>query len=179
MKLAEIGGMFDLLWLLFGDYIAYFKFKQPLTWHHIWSARSPRAIKTKIKVSTNQLNLKVNNLSKIKNWQVESGSYTIVNTVEWLWSWTHFFDICFCYLILNLLTNTNIALIYSVTLCEQNTKDYAQPGSFQHKLQHRRFHFWCLPAFIISLNTNCTLCWNEVTRTIWGPVYMDVESPGR
>ena len=40
-------------------------------------------------------------------------------------------------IILNLLTN--IALIYSVTICEQKTKDCARLGSFQHKLQHRCF----------------------------------------
>ena len=42
-------------------------------------------------------------------------------------------------IILNLLTNRNIALIYSVTICEQKTKDCAQSGSFQHKLQHHCF----------------------------------------
>ena len=43
-------------------------------------------------------------------------------------------------IILNLiLTNRNIALIYSVTICEQKTKDCALSGSFQHKLQHRCF----------------------------------------
>ena len=40
-------------------------------------------------------------------------------------------------IILNLLTNRNIALIYSVTICEQ--KDCALSGSFQHKLQHHCF----------------------------------------
>ena len=42
-------------------------------------------------------------------------------------------------IILNLLTNRNIALIYSVIICEQKTKDCARSGSFQHKLQHRCF----------------------------------------
>ena len=56
------------------------------------------------------------------------------------------------YIILNLLTNTKIALIYSVTICEQKTKDCARSGSFQHKLQHRCFLIWCLPAFITSFN---------------------------
>ena len=42
-------------------------------------------------------------------------------------------------IILNLLTNRNIALIYSVTICEQKTKDCARSGSFQHKLQHHCF----------------------------------------
>ena len=56
------------------------------------------------------------------------------------------------YIILNLLTNRNIALIYSVTICEQKTKDCARSGSFQHKLQHRCFQIWCLPAFITSFN---------------------------
>ena len=75
------------------------------------------------------------------------------------------FVICFCYLfwtwpcttfnsipiILNLLTNRNIALVYSVTIYEQKTKDCARLGSFQHKLHHHCFQFWCLPAFLTSL----------------------------
>ena len=40
-------------------------------------------------------------------------------------------------IILNLLTNRNIALIYSLTICEQKTKDCSRSGSFQHKLLHR------------------------------------------
>ena len=36
----------------------------------------------------------------------------------------------------NVLTNRNIALIYSVTISEQKTKDCELSGSFQHKLQH-------------------------------------------
>ena len=55
-------------------------------------------------------------------------------------------------IILNLLTNRKIALIYSVTICEQKTKDCAWSGGFQHKLQHRCFQIWCLPAFITSFN---------------------------
>ena len=35
-------------------------------------------------------------------------------------------------IILKLLTNRNIALIYSVTIYEQKTKDCARSGSFQH-----------------------------------------------
>ena len=43
-------------------------------------------------------------------------------------------------IILNLLANRNIALIYSLTICEQITKDCARSGSFQHiKLQPRCF----------------------------------------
>ena len=42
-------------------------------------------------------------------------------------------------IILNLLTNRNIALIYSVRIFKQKTKDCARLGSFQHKLQHRCF----------------------------------------
>ena len=53
---------------------------------------------------------------------------------------------------LNLLTNRNISLIYSVTICEQRTKDFAQPGSFSHELRHRCFQLWCLPAFITSFD---------------------------
>ena len=33
---------------------------------------------------------------------------------------------------IKLLTNRNIALIYSVIICEQKTKDCARSGSFQH-----------------------------------------------
>ena len=54
-------------------------------------------------------------------------------------------------IILKLLTNRNIALIYSVIICQQNTKDCARSGSFQHKLQHRCFHLWCLPGFLTTL----------------------------
>ena len=36
-------------------------------------------------------------------------------------------------IILNLLTNKNIALIYSVTICELKTTDCARLGSFRHK----------------------------------------------
>ena len=41
--------------------------------------------------------------------------------------------------------------LYSVTTCEQKTKDCARSVSFQHKLQHRCFQLQCLPAFITSL----------------------------
>ena len=42
-------------------------------------------------------------------------------------------------IILNLRTNRNIELTYSVTICEQKTKDCKRSGSFQHKLQSRCF----------------------------------------
>ena len=45
-------------------------------------------------------------------------------------------------IILNLLTNRNIALIYSVTICEQKTENCARPESFQHKLQHKGLPAW-------------------------------------
>ena len=57
-------------------------------------------------------------------------------------------------IILNLLTSRNIALIYSVTICEEKTKDCAQSGSFQHYLQHRCFQLWCLPAFLTNKKPN-------------------------
>ena len=74
---------------------------------------------------------------------------TLVIKVEWLWKSLDSFVICFCWLfwtwpcttfnsisiILNLLTKRKIALIYSVTICQQKyTKDCARSGSFQHKL---------------------------------------------
>ena len=49
------------------------------------------------------------------------------------------------------MTNRNIALIYSVIICEQKTKDCVGWGSFQHNLQHRCFQLWCLPGFLTSL----------------------------
>ena len=33
----------------------------------------------------------------------------------------------------------------------KQTKDCARSGIFQHKVQHRCFQLWCLPAFITSL----------------------------
>ena len=42
-------------------------------------------------------------------------------------------------IIVNLLTNRNIALIYSITICEHETKDFVLSRSFQHILQHRCF----------------------------------------
>ena len=39
-----------------------------------------------------------------------------------------------------LLTSENVALIYSVTIFENKTKDCAQSWSFQHKLQHCYFY---------------------------------------
>ena len=54
----------------------------------------------------------------------------------WTWPCTTFNSIP---IILKLLTNRNIALIYSVIICEQQTKDCAQSGSFQHNLQHQLF----------------------------------------
>ena len=69
----------------------------------------------------------------------------------WTWFCTTFNSIP---IILNLLTNRNIALIYWVTICEQKTKDCAWSGSFQHKLQHHCFRLRCLPAFITSSLTN-------------------------
>ena len=87
--------------------------------------------------------------------------------VEWLWNPLDSFVIWFCYLfwtwpcttfnsipiILNLLTNRNIALIYSVIFWEKKTKDCARSGSFQHKLQHRCFQLWCLPAVITTVSS--------------------------
>ena len=54
-------------------------------------------------------------------------------------------------IILNIVTNRNVALIYSVTICQQKTKDCARSGSFEHNPQHRCFRLWCLRAFITDL----------------------------
>ena len=54
----------------------------------------------------------------------------------WTWPCTTFNSIPF---ILKLLTNRNIASIFSVSICEQETKDCARSGSFEHKLQHLLF----------------------------------------
>ena len=41
----------------------------------------------------------------------------------------------------SLMTNKNVALINSVTIYEQKTKDCEPLGNFQHKLLHRYFYF--------------------------------------
>ena len=99
---------------------------------------------------------------QVKHWIMELQlSYTIANGVEWLWSPSDSLNICFCGtwpcttynsvpIILILLTNKNVALIYSVTICEQRTKDCAPSGSFQHKVKHCCFYLRCLPSFITS-----------------------------
>ena len=75
-------------------------------------------------------------------------------------------------IILNLLTNRNIALIYSVTICEEKTKDCARSGSFQYYLQHRCFQLWCLPAFLTNKKPNCSCSfgfptfWNKRRLTL-------------
>ena len=78
----------------------------------------------------------------------------------WPWPCTTFNSIP---IILNLLTNRNIAFIYSVTIYEQKIKDCARSGNFQHKLQHRCFQLWCLPAFITS---RLYKLWSEKTVDI-------------
>ena len=92
---------------------------------------------------------------QVKHWIMELQlSYTIANGVEWLWSPSDSLNICFCGtwpcttynsvpIILILLTNKNVALIYSVTICEQRTKDCAPSGSFQHEVKHCCFYFRC------------------------------------
>ena len=63
----------------------------------------------------------------------------------WTWKCTTFKRIP---IILIVLTNKNVALIYSVTICQQKTKDCALSRYFQHKLQHCCSYHWCLPLFI-------------------------------
>ena len=50
-------------------------------------------------------------------------------------------------IILIVLTNKNFALIYSLTICQQKTKDCALSGYFQHKLQHCCFLSLMFAAF--------------------------------
>ena len=99
---------------------------------------------------------------QVKHWIMELQlSYTIANRVEWSWSQSDSLNICFCGtwrcttynsvpIILILLNNKNVALINSVTICEQRTKDCAPSGSFQHKVKHCCFYLRCLPPFIKS-----------------------------
>ena len=54
----------------------------------------------------------------------------------WIWRCTTFNSIP---IILILLRNKNVALLYSVTICKQETKDCTPSGSFQHKLQYHCF----------------------------------------
>ena len=57
----------------------------------------------------------------------------------WTWRCTKFNSIPS---ILILPTNKNIPLIYSVTICQQKTKDCAPSRSFQHKLQYLCFYMF-------------------------------------
>ena len=66
----------------------------------------------------------------------------------WTWKCTTFKRIPIIFIVL---TNKNVALIYSVTICQQKTKDCALSGCFQHKRQYCCFYHWCLPLFITSL----------------------------
>ena len=60
--------------------------------------------------------------------------FFIVNRLEWLRNPSDSFVICFCGLEgVILLTNENVLLIYSVTICQQKTKNFAPSRSFQHK----------------------------------------------
>ena len=69
----------------------------------------------------------------------------------WTWKCSTFKRIP---IILIVLTNKNVALIYSVTICQQKTKDCALSRYFQHKLRHCCFYHWCLPLFITN-NYGC------------------------
>ena len=62
----------------------------------------------------------------------------------WIWRCTTFSSIP---IILIFLRNKNVALLYSVTIWEQKTKDCTPSGSFQHKLQYH----WFLLYFFIFL----------------------------
>ena len=82
-----------------------------------------------------------------------------------LWNPLNSFVICFCCLfwtwlcttfnslpiILKFLTNRNFALIYSVLICGQKTKDCARSGSFQYNLQHHCLQLWSLPGSLTGL----------------------------
>ena len=87
----------------------------------------------------------------------------------WTWPCTTFIRIP---IILNLLTNRDIALIYSVTICEEKIKDCARSRSFQHYLQHRCFQLWCLPAFLTDKKPNYSCSfgfptfWNQRRLTL-------------
>ena len=61
----------------------------------------------------------------------------------WTWKYTTFKSIP---VILIVLTNKNVALIYSVTICQEKTKDCALSGCFQHKLQHCKLFLWLMFA---------------------------------
>ena len=68
----------------------------------------------------------------------------------WTWPWTTFKSIP---IILNLLTNRNIALIYSVIICEQKTTDCAGSGNYSTVV----FNFDVCWVFEPVSSTNCTL----------------------
>ena len=105
--------------------------------------------------------------------------------VEWLWNRLDSFVICFCTwpctkfisipIILKLLKNRNIALVYSVIIWEQKTKDCAlhcHQGTFKINCC---FNFDVCAAFITSLlywlwsdwKLKCVLQWNlDLTKGI-------------
>ena len=85
-------------------------------------------------------------------------SDSLVDMFLWTWKCTTFKSIP---IILIILTNKNVALIYSVTIWHKKTKDCAPSGSLHHKLQHHCFYTWCLPLFIISLLITTLLGTNE------------------
>ena len=56
-------------------------------------------------------------------------------------------------ILISLTARNGVAFIYSVTICQQETTDFASSGSFQHKLQYRCFLFdQCLLSFITTGN---------------------------
>ena len=59
----------------------------------------------------------------------------------WAWKCTTFKSVP---VILIVLTNKNVALIYSVTICQQKTKDCALSGCFWHKLHFAALLFLSL-----------------------------------
>ena len=101
----------------------------------------------------------------------------IVNRLEWLrepsdpffvymflWTWWCTTSINFP-IILILLTNKNVALIYSVICCEQKAKDYAHGQGASNINCIVVFYLWCLPPLIISVLANDDLI-NRVTYQI-------------
>ena len=90
----------------------------------------------------------------------------------WTWKCTTFKRIP---IILIVLTNKNVALIYSVTICQQKTKDCALSRCFEHKLQHCCFYHWCLLLFITSPLITM-LKPNQKTRakSLWGQLLLEI-----
>ena len=77
----------------------------------------------------------------------------------WTWKCTTFKRIPIIWIVL---TNKNVALIYSVTICQQKTKDCALSGCFQHKLQLRVLFLSLMFPTFHNQSPLITMIWSKI-----------------